>query len=294
MDISLFHTLHPLAATLKRVTVVDENAYADIGSLEAGWFLAADLLVPRLTRLEEALARQAVQHPEMEARTRGSYFLGEYSWYVPDAVIAAYLAERRVPDLSLKNLALRSRTYTWHEGAESGEAERIDMRLLNGRFACLPDDPAAAHPDATVLPDADALHEHLRVSLEAHLTPLIERVHLLTRLGHHAQWCLVADSVAALFLHKVRALNDEAGGKAEGLAFIKAAEAPMNNPNTSYISLHYLDHRATFRARGGCCRYYTVSKTGKDYCSTCVLRKPEDRDARLLAYMQQKYAKAAL
>lgn len=294
MDTSLFHTVHPLAATLKRVTVVDENAYADIGSLEAGWFPAADLIDPRLTRLEAALARQAAQHPEMESRTRGSYFVGEYSWYMPDVVIAAYLAERRVPDLSLENLALRSRTYTWREGGESGEAERIDVRFLNGRFACLPNDPAADHPDAIVLPDTHALREHLRVALETHLAPLIERIHASTRLAHHAQWCLVADSVAALFLHKGQALNDEASGKAEGLAFIKAAGSPMNNPNTSYISLHYLDHCETFRARGGCCRYYTVSESGKDYCTTCVLRKPEDRNARLLAYMSKKYAQEAV
>lgn len=281
---------HPLAQTLSRMIAINEYFYADLGSIESGWFLGTALLDEKAPALEEALARQAVQHPNMEARTRGSYLIGEYSWYVPAVAVTAYLAERRVPDLSLDNLALRFGKYTWHEGGESGEAERIEVRFLGGRFAALPDDPAANHPDAVIVPDHNALREWLRITLEAHLTPLIEHINARTRLGRHAQWCLVADSCAALFLHGGQSLEDELRGKAEALAFVKAHGSPMKNPKTDFVSLQYLEHRETFRTRGGCCRYYTVAEDGYK-CTTCVLRKPEERDQLLLDYMARKYAK---
>jgi hypothetical protein len=293
MEASTLHKIHPLAAALCHSHTVDTEAYADIGAVEADWRPATEFSTPPASRLEEALARQAKDHPHMEARTRGSYWIGEYSWYVPLAAVTAYLAAKRVPDMAADNLALRFRTFTWYEGAESGEAQRLDVRFLSGRFACLPDDPAASHPDARVLPNADALRAHLRTTLEAHLTPLIEEVHARTKLSRHAGWLLVADSCAALFLHSGQALGAEAYARAEGMAFVQAPGSPMNNDKTAYISLQYLDHCDTFRARGGCCRYYTVSETGQDYCTTCVLRQPEDRDQRLLAYMAKKYAQEA-
>ena len=282
-------TTHPLAETLARSVKLNEYFYADTGSLEAGWFAGSDLLQEDKTRLDETLAHQATHYPQMDARTRGSYFIGEYSWNVPAVAVTAYLAEKRVPDLALDNLALRVSKYTWHENGQSGEAERMDARFLGGRFAALPDDPAADHPDAIIIPDELALREWLRQSIEAHFKPLIERVHAKTRLSRHAQWCLVADSVASLFLHGGLVLNNEVYGTEEGLAFVKTEGSPMNNPNTGYITLHYRDQRETFRERGGCCRYYTLVEDAHK-CTSCVLRKPEERNQLLLEYMGRKYA----
>ncbi|MEL6407949.1 MAG: (2Fe-2S)-binding protein [Chloroflexota bacterium] len=281
--------LTPLLDTLERVEAWTEQPVS-IGAADSpDWFSAMDLMPADSERLAQSLAKQAIHHPQMEARTRASYFIGEYSWYLPIVAIGAYLSERRVPNISPDNVLLRYNTYTWHHEGESGEAERIEVRLLHGHFACLPDDPDADHPLALVMSDEAGLLGWLRSTLEAHLTPIVERLFEQTRLSRHAQWCLVADSCAAQFLHLGKQMADESRGKSQGLAFIKAEQSPMNNPKTSYVSLQYLDHIETFRARGGCCRYYTVSETGKDYCTTCVLRKPEDRDARLLAYMKEKY-----
>jgi hypothetical protein len=276
---------HPLDATLLRVAALDENMYANVGTLETGWFPAAALMEAQSPFLEEALERQAAHYPQMDSRTKGAYFIGRYSWYIAAAAIATYLAEGRVPDLSPHKLAL---CYE-QKGDKSGDAGRIHLRFLSRRFATLPHDPDAHHADALVLPNKDALRDWFRSTLEAHVTPLIARVHQQTRLGHYAQWCLVADSCAALFLNIGRMLKDEAQGKAEGLAFIKSPSSPMNNSKTGYVSLQYLDYRETFCVRGGCCRYYTVSDTAEK-CSTCVLRKPEERNQRLLDYMAKQYA----
>lgn len=280
---------HPLTETLHRLSSLDDNLHTDTGPAAPGFLPAADLLDNTNPALEDALDRYIAQYPTIEPRTKASFFIGDYAWYVSAAAVAAYLTERRAPDLSAGNIAIRFRTYTWHEDGESGEAERLDVRYLSGCFGCLPSDPAASHPDAVVLPNEAALLAWMRGRLEAHLTPLIAHVVEITRLSDNAQWQLVADACEAQFLNTGKANANAERAQADGLAFVKDDKSPLSNPQTGYFTLTANGHTDTFRARGGCCRYYTISETGDDYCSTCVLRKPEERDARLLAYMLKKY-----
>jgi hypothetical protein len=281
---------HPLDSVFTRLQQLDDALLAAAGEIESGWYLASELTKPTSPRLATALARQAHEHPQMEDRTRGSYFIGEYTWYVFAAAVAAYLIERRVPSLAPEHIALRIQRYTWHHEGESGEAGRLEVRFLVPDFTCLPHDPIAVLPHAQIAADQDSLRDQMRHALEAHMQPLIERVYEATKLSRNAQWLLVADSCAAMFLHLGQALEDSERAQREGMAFIHAPHSPMNNDKTCYITLDYQGHCETFRAHGGCCRYYTVSESGKDYCTTCVLRKPEDRDQRLLDYMAKKYA----
>jgi hypothetical protein len=289
----ILYQRHPLASVFTRLQQLDDALIADAGDLQEGWFLASDLTQPGSFHLSAALARQAHEHPQMEDRTKGSYFIGEYVWYVFAAAIAAYLIERRVPSLAPEHIALRIQRYTWHYEGESGEANRLEVRFLSNQFACLPHDPSAILPDAQIAADQDSLRDQIRCAVEAHMQPLIERVYDQTHLSRNAQWLLVADACAAMFLHLGQALQDSERAQREGMAFIRSPHSPMNNDKTCYITLDYQGHCETFRAHGGCCRYYTVSETGKDYCTTCVLRKPEDRDQRLLDYMAKKYAQEA-
>lgn len=282
-------TLAPLASTIERVQHMDENLVADIGAQTEGWFCAAELLCEGSSRLADCLARQAIQHPNMESRTKGSYFLGEYAWYMPAAAIAAYVFEQRVPDLSPDNIALRFVRYTWREGGESGEADRIEVRFLSGRFTCLPTDPDAAHPDAQVVPDSSALMDILREQLQAHFKPLIHQVYLQTRLGTHALWCLAADSFASLFSHLGDKVENGDAARRDFVALMTAKSSPMAKSKTHYVTLEQDGACQTFRMRGGCCRYYTVSDTAEK-CSTCVLRPNEEREAMMRAYMVRSAA----
>ncbi|MBI1278816.1 MAG: hypothetical protein GC179_11870 [Anaerolineaceae bacterium] len=288
-------TSHPLAETFSRIIALNASFYADIGSIEADWFLAIDMTNCQSDAFTQTLAYQLTRYPNAslpDLRTQASFLLGEYSWYVPAVAIGAYLSEHRVPDLSLDNLALRRGTYTWHYGNSSGEAQRTEARFLSGCFAALPDDPAANHPDAIILPDADALREWLRVKLEAHLMPIIEGLHSVTHLSRHALWALAADNCAALFLQYGDILKDKKWAQAEGLAFVKVPGSPLKNPRTDFVTLEYEGHCETFRARGGCCRYYMVDKDSSK-CSTCVLHKPAERDQILLEHMAKTYAQPA-
>lgn len=277
----------PLRDTLARVGALDSYLGAELGPLEAGWFPATALLTPGSPALAEGLTRIVARYPGAERRVAGAFFIGEYAWSVPAAAVAAFLAEGRVPDLAPESIALRYRTYTWEEDGESGEGERIDVRFLSGRFAALPDDPAADRDDANLLPDVDALRSWLREGLEAHLAPLIAAVEAETRLGRRAQWNLAADGLAAIFLHAGKLLGDQARGQAEGLACVKAAGSPFHNRDTGYLSVEVGGHCETFRAHGGCCLYYRVHPG--ENCSTCVLRPPAERVQRLRDYVARKH-----
>lgn len=282
---------HPLDETLKRVSLVNENIVSDIGQCDADFFPAIHLIQNDTTILHQALAKQATKHPTMDSRTQASYFIDGYSWYVPAVAIVTYLTEGRVPDFTLENIALRYQTYTWHHDNRSGEAERIEVRFLSGRFACLPDDPSADHPDATPVADSVSLLDWLRSQLENHFSPLIKRLHTVSKLGKNALWRLVADSCALQFLQFGKKTNQVDHMQVEGLAFIQGEQSPMNNPQTHYITLEHATYQETFRVRGGCCRYYTLPDA--EYCTSCVLLKSEERDRRLLTYMQSKHEEHA-
>jgi hypothetical protein len=281
----------PLAATLARIAALDPHTFAaGLGDPDPGWFPATALWDADSARLLEGLAHSTRSYPGAERRTAGAFFIGHYAWYLAGAAICAYLAERRIPDLSPANVALRYGSYTWYSGDQSGQAENIEVRFVRGHFAVLANDPAAAHPDALVLPSAPALREWLREALEQHIAPLIDGVYAVTRLGKRAQWNLVADSCARLFQHAGQHLGDEPRACAEGLAFIQSPVSPMRASHTRYLTLECNGHRDTFVERGGCCLYYRVAP-GQN-CSTCPLRPAEERTQLLLDYMTETYSRS--
>ncbi len=278
----------PLAATLARVAALDPHTFAaDLGDPAPGWFPATALCASDSAWLAEGLAHATRLYPAAERRVAGAFFVGHYAWYLAGAAICTYLAERRVPDLTLDNVALRYGTYTWQAGDQSGEAETINVRFVHGHFAALADDPAAAHSDALVLPSTHALRDWLREALEQHMAPLIDAIYASTRLGKRAQWNLVADSCARLFQHAGQHVGDQSRGCAEGLAFIQSPTSPMCASHTRYLTLECNGHRDTFVERGGCCLYYRV-EPGHN-CSTCPLRPAEERSQLILASMAETY-----
>lgn len=272
------HAVAPISVTLARIAALDEFMVSEVGVLEAGWIKASELADPTLPYLQQELDRPQISYPTIEDQTKGSFFIGEYSWSLAAAAIGAYLAEGRVPDLAADNMAVRFRTETVEDHGETFEVERIDIRFLSEQGAAL-----AAAPSMLVVPDLPALREWLRTQMEAHLTPLIKRISALTKLGQRAQWSLVADSCAGAFLHAGKLLEAEDRALVEGMAFVKAAGSPMNNPLTGYVTVEANGCSGTFRLRGGCCRYYTLPDVDK--CSSCVLRPIEDQHQRLINYL---------
>ncbi len=275
-------SIHSLAATLARITALAPTFETRVMELlEDGWCAAAEFMRDS-ARLDESLQRVMVPYgvagERVPARNRhiaAAFLINSYAWFVPAVAIAAYLVERRAPDLDPANVALRLRP------SETGGL--LEVGLLSGRMAVLPDDPAAGLPGVTVLNDGAQLREWLRRRLEAHLEPLIAAVHHRTGFSRRAQWNLVADDCAALFLWIGQRMGEPERACAEGLAFVGASGSPMRASKTGYITLHDGNRCETFRKRGGCCLYYRLP--AKQNCSVCPLLAEAERDRRLLAYM---------
>lgn len=280
-----------LSATIARIRALtsDLELSADIGPLNEGQYTARDFVNPALPLIQDTLVRHTLRHPSIDKRTSGAFLLGNYAWYIPVPAVAMYLIDRRVPHFSLDTIGLRHEVFRWEEHGESGENERVNVHFLSNRFFALPDDPAAGQPEVTIVPDMPALRDVLRTSIEAFLIPLVEELYVQTNLSRYAQWNIIADLCASMFLYIGQLMGDEQRGMAEGLAFLKATDSPLNNPRTGYVSLQYESRCETFRTRGGCCRYYKLPN--HDKCSACVLRTVQDRDEQLIAYMKKKYTK---
>ena len=82
-----------------------------------------------------------------------------FPWLVASVAFASYLSARRIPDLSPAMIS-----YTF---ADYGYP--LDITLRSPRFIALPNDPAAGHPDATIVADDEALLAALRRELGGHI-----------------------------------------------------------------------------------------------------------------------------
>ena len=84
----------------------------------------------------------------------------------------------------------------------------------------------------------------------------------------------------------------------DALSILKQPSSPLANPQLAYLELTLPDPSRpdrplatrTVRARGGCCRYYTVA--GGERCATCVLWRPQERDRRILEAMRNELGEA--
>lgn len=77
--------------------------------------------------------------------------------------------------------------------------------LLDERFWCLPDDPEATHPLATVVPDVDALTATLRTQVRAHADAFLfpEPSALSSIVDGHDRECLARRRVSCCFFYRV-------------------------------------------------------------------------------------------
>jgi hypothetical protein len=189
-------------------------------------------------------------------------------WRLLTSTVAAFLTERRVPDLAARNVYLRF--------GESGFAE--GLAFASPAFAALPDDPASSHPDALVLSAEEALLGWMIARLaDDHLPPLFEALRRRgLRRGRRAMWGVSADAVADAFLF----VGGWLGHREEGMRYGETALAgpsPLSRP-ANYRVLEYDGGSEITRTRNTCCLYY---KVGDGACFTCPRLADEERIRRL-------------
>ncbi len=179
--------------------------------------------------------------------------------------MGCYLLAERAPDLTPSSIAL-------HFDAD-GRADGI--AFLSRRFAALPTDPAADHPDATIVPDRAALRDHLRQAIEAHMAPLIPALRAQSPLGTRALWVTVADRCAG-FLYWMQHLHPDLFSAemvlAEVPALVQAPGSPLANRLTCVTAAHTPDGSPLSLRRGACCLNYR-RPDGK-LCESCPLNRP--------------------
>lgn len=236
--------------------------------------------------LAAMLTRQQAGTPGLDAKGAAAFFITEYAGVLGIAAASPYLSHGLVPAFVPENCALA------FELPAQGKP-RVRLRLLAPR--CVTDRPGRSSQGSSCRPvDGEGLRSALREGLEAHMDPLIHRLQGRTGLPWQAMWRLVSDSVAARFLEAGRQFGCEEEAQAEALAILKAPGSPLANRQMHFFEIVIRDEagprriiaRRSFRARGGCCRFYTAP--GGSYCSTCVLVTPHERRRRIEAQMRHR------
>ena len=248
----------PLAATLERVSEAgpwgDIRLFGHAGSPTGqGWSTVAELYSDA-PLLDDSLRRLGREYGTDIPQVTGSLFLKGYLWRVLAPAVAAFILERRVPDLGPESVALRF----------DGRGFPVDL-AVDGVFAALPDDPGAGHPGALVLTSEKDLSRYLGERFAgSHLPGLLAALGPRTRRGSSALRQMAVDAVADAFLIVGQGL----GREGEAVNFAKEVldgPSPLSG-TTNYFVVEGDGRRETSRVRNACCLYYRL---GRDACLTC-------------------------
>jgi len=223
---------------------------------EAGWLRCDDLLASEaeLDRWRYRLGEWLLaEHGEAPARTVAGFLMSWYL-YLPAFTGALLLHhERRVPSLDPAHLAYRL----------SGDRPYPDGAALLGRsFYCLPSDPAAGTPDATVVADERALAAVFRARYIAHAARFVRAFRPGSPLGHHTLWAGATDALDTSLWLAGREGGDEGAGVADAALVLASKFAPLTSASTLRMS-----GGEWTRRRESCCFNYVLP--GQSECDSC-------------------------
>ena len=214
----------------------------------------------------EAVRRLTHEHvgapPDVDA-VEQSFLWWRYTREVAGPAYEPYLAERRVPDLSAANCAVRVE-----------DDDTVELRRTCERWFVLPGDPGPAGAEVVTLPDQDALRDQLwRTVVEGHLVRVLELVDQAFAVPPRAMWGNIASDLGRL---AIRLAGDEPDPVVrdrlwdEAFAVLVCAPAPLGRLGCFVSVLPVApgpgEPRQAFR-RGSCCLLFKHSPG--EYCSTC-------------------------
>lgn len=265
----------------------------DLGALEPGW-ISAEALFADAAAVEEYLAYEGSFYQRVDRRTSAAAMMVDYSYIFAMATVPLLAGFGIVPDLSPRNYALQFHLAPLEHDGQTLDVRRAHIRFLSTTFRT----NREVRMDAAHQPvESTDICDLYRQAVEDHMRPLVETLSDRTGLSRSALWRLVADAIAAGFLDAGRRFDRLEEAQAMAMKILKQPGSPLCNRQLHFFELTLRDDEQrkllswTFRARGGCCRYYTVEE-GK-LCHTCVLKKREDRNAGLLRTMRRMYRATA-
>ncbi len=140
-----------------------------------------------------------------------------------------------------------------------------DLAFVGPRFATLPDDPEAAHPDAVVLPSEEAMLDLLSETLaQTHLPAMGSALRgLRVRRGTRVLWRAASDVCAEAFMY----VGQSMGREKLALGFgEKLLSGPYLPGAADYYRFEHDSGSEMTLVRGTCCLYYKVADGA---CFTC-------------------------
>lgn len=249
---------------------------ADLGPASDGWttaeaFFCDGLAVGEFLEFEQSL------NEGTDLRTAGALLMTDYGYILAAAAVPIFAGFGLIPDLSPATVALSFHTTEEPHDGKIHRVRRAHLRFVEQTFR-----------QGRLNDVADG--ERFRAEIERHFHCVVDAIHAHTRLSRAALWRLAADAIAGRFLDSGRRFGTEEVAKVSAMRILKVPGSPLANRQLHYFDLTVLDRHQqefsyTFRQRGGCCRFYQVE--GGEYCPTCVLKAPAERDEELRRAMRR-------
>ncbi|NIH86789.1 hypothetical protein FHX45_003682 [Amycolatopsis granulosa] len=200
--------------------------------------------------LGDWLRAQFGQAPE---RTTAGFVM---SWYLHVPAFTAALLlhhERRVPTLRPGELAFRLCADRPHpEG----------VAVLGEQFYCLPGDPGAGLPQATVVADERALAAVLRARYTAHAARFVQAYAPVSRLGRRTLWAAATDALDSTLWWSGSYAGDEDAGVADARLVLDEHHPPLTASSRLRRS-----EQGWARRRESCCFSYLLPE--QPLCDGC-------------------------
>lgn len=283
---------HPLQSALAAQGKLWPEPRLDVGALAPGWITTAALFADDAA-IDDHLAYQGSFNEGADAKSRAAFLLSDYCAMFTVSSVPLLVGAGVVPDFAPTRFAMQFYLRRVEHDGQSAELRRAHVRFLSPAFAS-DRESATDHPDAQPLPDRTGLCDRFRESVEAHFVVVIDALQRRTGLPKSAMWRLVGDALAVGFLDAGRRYDRLPASLAMAEAVLKHDGSPLKNRQMHFCDVTVCDAADpdrvlachTFRARGGCCRYYRIP--GGKLCSTCVLHDAATRERLLQNVMRRR------
>ncbi|GGV06103.1 (2Fe-2S)-binding protein [Streptomyces spectabilis] len=196
-----------------------------------------------------------------------SFALHRYAWPAVLLITVPWFLHRRVPRYPVEHVSFQR------------ALGKLAVRPT--AFACLPGDPAAALPGATVVPDEEALRAEVRAAVAEHLGPLLDGFGPRMRRRGRALWAMATDEIVEGIWYVAHLLGEEERATAELERLLPGATKPYVGTAAFRELTGPNGEKLPTRDRASCCMFYTLRP--EETCVTCPRMCDADRVAKLAA-----------
>lgn len=273
---------HPIEETFAKLATLRDDRknwlLTQTDSQSDSWLSAADLAAESSPHIKNLITRAHSEYKSDSLRPAAMLWFGHYAYAIEVIVFTCFLIERRVPDLSPKNIQLRF-----------DKAGEVDSIAWTGcKFAALPEDDGASHLDCIILPTREALREYMHKQLVELFASLIHSVSAYSSLGKPGLWAIASDYSAYAFTTLGDMMGSESIGIEESRLF--SATKSKLSVKRSFIPIEHVGTTHYLLDRTSCCLYYKVD--GGGYCHSCPHRPMDERIELVKKHMEEEHAEA--